>query len=284
MDIISYLQRVNFQGPLAPTAETLNALHYSHVLAVPFENLDIHLGQPILLDEEHLFDKIVTRRRGGFCFELNGLFAALLRELGFNVALLASQVGNGQRNALGPEFDHLALLVRLEEDWLVDVSFGRSFVEPLKLDEPAETMQRNGVCRRVRQDGDGMRLEWNRGGQWVTAYRFNLQPRQLSDFDEACYHLQTSPKSTFTQRRICYRATRDGQISLRDMRLIINTNGQRREQDLVSQYEYGAMLQKHFQIQLYPLPMAARLDKTGTTRSDRVSNLGHRVRAYCSVA
>jgi N-hydroxyarylamine O-acetyltransferase len=284
MDIISYLQRVNYQGPLAPTIETLHALHYSHVLAVPFENLDIHLGHPILLDEKHLFAKIVTQRRGGFCFELNGLFAALLREMGFNVTLLASRVGNGGCNARGPEFDHLALLVRLEESWLVDVSFGRSFVEPLQLNGPAETMQRNGVSRRVRQDGDNMRLEWNRDDQWVTAYRFNLQPRQLSDFDEACDHLQTSPESTFTQRRICYRATKEGQISLRDTRLIITTNGQRHEQELVSQKEYTAMLQKYFEIQLNPLLLAAQLDKTGTPYIDRASKLGHRLRARCSVA
>jgi N-hydroxyarylamine O-acetyltransferase len=284
MDIISYLKRVNYQGPLAPTAETLHALHYAHVLSVPFENLDIHLGQPILLDEEHLFDKIVTRQRGGFCLELNGLFAALLRELGFNVTLLASRVGNGARNALGPEFDHLTLLVRLEEAWLVDVSFGHSFVEPLQLNEPVEKVQCNGVYRRVRQDGNGMMLEWNRDGQWMPAYRFNLRPRRLSDFDETCYYLQTSPESTFTQRRICYRATREGQISLRDMRLIITTNGQRHEQDLVSQNEYVAMLQKHFKIQLHPRSLTAQLDKTGTTHSDRASKLGHRLRAYCSVA
>jgi N-hydroxyarylamine O-acetyltransferase len=250
MDVISYLKRIDYQGPLAPTAETLHALHYSHVLAVPFENLDIHLGQPIRLDEEHLFDKIVTRRRGGFCFELNGLFAALLRELGFNVTLLASKVGDGEPDAPGPGFDHLTLLVRLEEAWLADVSFGHSFVEPLQFNGPGEQMQRTGVHRRVRQDGDGMTLEWTRDGQWVRAYRFNLQPRLLSDFDEACYHLQTSPESTFTQKRICYRATPEGRISLRDMRLIISTNGQRHEQELVSQSEYVAMLQKHFQLQL----------------------------------
>lgn len=253
MDILSYLNRLNYQGPLAPTAETLHALHYSHVLAVPFENLDIHVGRPIVLDEDYLYDKIVTRRRGGFCFELNGLFAALLRELGFNVTLLASNVGNGERSTLGPEFDHLALLVRLEEAWLADVSFGHSFVEPLQLNEPGEQMQRTGVYRRVRQDGDGMTLEWNRDDQWVRAYRFNLQPRLLSDFGETCYYLQTSPESAFTQKRICYRATLGGQISLRDMRLIITTNGQRHEQELANQDEYVAILQKYFQIQLFGL-------------------------------
>lgn len=246
MDITSYLKRINYHGLLAPTAETLRALHQAHVLAVPFENLDIHLGQPILLDQEHLFDKMVTRRRGGFCLELNSLFAALLREVGFNVTLLAANVGD----PCGPEFDHLALLVRLEEPWLADVSFGNLFLEPLRLNEPGKQGQRSGVCRRLHQNGEGMMLEWSQDRRWVDAYRFTLQPRQLSDFAEACYYLQTSPESIFTQKRICYRATPKGRISLRDMQLVITTNGQRHQQELTGQDEYVAMLQKYFEIEL----------------------------------
>jgi len=246
MDIASFLSRIDYRGPLAPTAETLHALHHAHVLAVPFENLDIHLGRPILLDEEYLFDKIVTRRRGGFCFELNGLFAALLRGLGFSVTLLASNVGS----AFGPGFDHLALLVRLEEPWLADVSFGDSFIEPVQLNEPGDQMQHSGVYRRVRQDGEEMMLEWVQNSRWVRAYRFNLQPRLFSNFTETCYYLQASPDSLFTQKRICYRAIPEGRISLRDMRLVVTTNGQRHECKLASQDEYATMLSKHFGIEL----------------------------------
>ena len=83
----SYLARISYSGPLAPTLETLRALHYAHLLAVPFENLDVHRGVPIVLDQERLYDKIVLHRRGGFCYELNSLFAALLGQLGFKVTL-----------------------------------------------------------------------------------------------------------------------------------------------------------------------------------------------------
>src|SRR5215212_1339106 len=111
MDLQAYLQRINYRGGRAPTAATLRDLHRAHLLAVPFENLDIHLGRPILLGQDALFDKIVRRRRGGFCYELNGLFAGLLRELGFEVTLLAAGVARAD-GGFGPEFDHLTLLVQ----------------------------------------------------------------------------------------------------------------------------------------------------------------------------
>src|SRR5258706_8881452 len=110
MDITAYLNRIAHRGPIEPTGETLRALHLAHLLAVPFENLDIGLGRPIVLDQAALFDKIVVRRRGGFCYELNGLFAALLRALGFEVTMLSAGVGRAG-GGFGPEFDHLTLLV-----------------------------------------------------------------------------------------------------------------------------------------------------------------------------
>src|SRR4026208_1567787 len=134
MDIQAYLDRIDYQGPLDPNAEPRRALPVAHLLAEPFENLSIGLGWPIVLDKAALFDKIVVRRRGGFCYELNGLFAALLRDLGFRVKLLsagAARPGGG----FAPEFAHLTLLVdcpqRRQTRWLADVGFGDSFREPL---------------------------------------------------------------------------------------------------------------------------------------------------------
>ena len=114
MEVKAYLERIGYRGPLAPTADTLRRLHVAHLLTVPFENLSIHAGERIVLDDVSLFDKLVTRRRGGFCYELNGLFAALLRELGFQVEMLSARVAN-REGVFGPEFDHMALLVKLEE-------------------------------------------------------------------------------------------------------------------------------------------------------------------------
>src|SRR6266404_2344713 len=110
MDVHAYLNRINYQGPRTPTAETLRQLQVAHLLTVPFENLSIHGREPIVLEDEALFQKIVNRRRGGFCYEANGLFAALLRALGFEVAMLSAEVANAA-GEFSPPFDHMALMV-----------------------------------------------------------------------------------------------------------------------------------------------------------------------------
>jgi N-hydroxyarylamine O-acetyltransferase len=143
-DTKAYLERINYHGPLVPAAETLRGLQVAHLLTVPFENLSIHAGQPIVLEDDALFTKIVTNRRGGFCYEANGLFAALLQALGFDVTMLSAGVANAN-GKFGPDFDHMALMVQLEERWLVDVGFGDSFFEPLLLDEAGEQQQGNRV-------------------------------------------------------------------------------------------------------------------------------------------
>src|SRR4051812_21511122 len=113
----AYLARIGYAGSLAPTIETLRALHRAHLHAVPFENLDIHLGRPIKLDRGAFFRKIVGERRGGFCYELNGLFADLLAFLDFDVSLLSARVAR-EAGGFGPEFDHLAVLVHAGGRWL----------------------------------------------------------------------------------------------------------------------------------------------------------------------
>src|SRR5216684_3858804 len=152
MDTKAYLQRINHTSPLAPGAETLRLLQVAHLQIVPFENLSIHSGEPIVLDDEALFEKIVRRRRGGFCYELNGLFAALLRTLGFDVTMLSARVANAE-GIFGPDFDHMTLLVTLTERWLVDVGFGDSFLEPLKLDEHNDQVQGDRAYR-INREGE----------------------------------------------------------------------------------------------------------------------------------
>jgi N-hydroxyarylamine O-acetyltransferase len=250
VDSTAYLNRIGYAGPLEAAAETLRALHLAHMQTVPFENLDIPLGRPIVLEEAALFDKIVTRRRGGFCYELNGLFAALLRALGFEVDMLAARVsiGNGD---FGPDFDHMTLLVKGLEggSWLADVGFGECFSEPLRFDDQTDQL-RDGRAYRLAH-GDGMvKLLANQGEDWDDQYLFRLQPYELHDFAAMCLYQQTSPESIFTQKRVCTRITPTGRVTLAGDRMIFTEAGQRREQPVRSEQEYAAALLEHFGIEI----------------------------------
>ncbi len=257
MNIKAYLERINYHGPLDPTVETLRALQIAHLQSVPFENLSIHAAEPIVLEDEALFTKIVARRRGGFCYECNGLFAALLRALGFDVQMLSAEVANAEGGFSQP-FDHMTLLVSLDERWLVDVGFGDSFREPLRLDETAAQSQGTRAYEIV-PDGDYfvlMQRGDNRGaaesgerGEWQAQYRFTLQPHEYADYAEMCRYHQTSPLSHFTRARLCSLATKAGRITLSEMRFITTSNtGEQQERTLITPAEFAAMLHERFGI------------------------------------
>ncbi|MEO7971513.1 MAG: arylamine N-acetyltransferase, partial [bacterium] len=194
LDIKAYLERIKYHGPLAPNAETLRALQVAHLFTVPFENLSIHAGQPIVLEDEALFTKIVTNRRGGFCYEANGLFAALLRALGFDVTMLSAGVANAS-GEFGPDFDHLTLMVQLDQRWLVDVGFGDSFLEPLLLDERDEQGPKSRAYKILPDGKDLVLMRRDEGEDPKAQYRFTLTPHAFADYAEMCRYHQTSPDS-----------------------------------------------------------------------------------------
>jgi N-hydroxyarylamine O-acetyltransferase len=244
MDINAYLKRIHYHSPTSPDLATLRALHRAHLLAVPFENLDIALRRPILLEEQLLFDKIVSCNRGGFCYELNGLFAALLRELGFKVARLACRVSDG-KGGFGFQFGHMALLVHLEEPWLADVGFGDSFMEPIRLNERLEQCQETGRFQIVNGGWEFLLARyWD--GLWRPEYIFTLQTYDLEDFSDACLYHQISPDSGFTRRRVISRATSEGRITISDMKLVITSNGSKQERILESEDEFHRLLRDYF--------------------------------------
>jgi N-hydroxyarylamine O-acetyltransferase len=251
LNITTYLERINYHGSLAPTAATLRELQLSHLTTVPFENLSIHAKEPIVLEDEALFTKIVEKRRGGFCYEANGLFAALLRALGFEVAMLSAEVANAD-GEFGPQFDHMTLLVSLDQRWLVDVGFGDSFLEPLLLDERGEQLQGHRAYRIVSDGTHFTMLQREQGEEWKAQYRFTLQPYSYAAYAEMCHYHQTSPQSHFTRARLCSRATEEGRITLSGMRFITTAkNGAqqtREERTLTSETEYARILSDQFGI------------------------------------
>ena len=146
MDVVAYLNRIKYRGSTEPTLETLRGIHRAHLLTVPFENLDIHRNKPIVLNEAALFEKIIVNKRGGYCYELNGLLASLLREMGFDVTMFSSNVIHG---GIPAEIDHLTLLIQLDDRYIVDVGFGDSSRLPLRLMEGENQFGEDSTYRLV---------------------------------------------------------------------------------------------------------------------------------------
>jgi N-hydroxyarylamine O-acetyltransferase len=246
----AYLARIDATRPPRADAATLRELQLRHLLTVPFENLSIHLGEPILLDPRALVDKVVQRRRGGFCYELNGAFATLLAALGFRVTLLAARVFGTQ--ALGPPFDHLALRVDLVRSgsWLVDVGFGRHSHYPLRLESRTDQADPGGTFRLAdTADGD---LDVIRDDQ--PQYRVEGRPRSLADFEPTCWWHQTSPRSHFTHGPVCSRLTQTGRVTLSDRTLVQTTGDRRQERTLTDDAEVLAAYRSWFGIVLDRVP------------------------------
>ena len=152
MDTKAYLERIGYSGPTQLNVNVLRRLHRRHLLSIPFENLDIHLSRPIILSEAAFYDKIIKHHRGGFCYELNGSFASLLRNLGFKVSMLSARVAR-RGGGLSPDYDHMTLLVQLNRPWLADVGFGDSFTEPKPVDITGPQTDHGKEYRFTRRDG-----------------------------------------------------------------------------------------------------------------------------------
>jgi N-hydroxyarylamine O-acetyltransferase len=176
-----YLDRIGLSGPVPVDHSGLTLLMARHLATVPFENLSIHLSEPIVLVEDAFVAKIVDRRRGGFCYEVNGALATLLEHLGFRVTLLTARVF-GADGGLGPPFDHMTLRVDLDRPWLVDVGFGRFIAAPVLLDEPRDQRDPAGTVRIEPAPYDDLDVLLDGQRQ----IRVDQRPRDLEEFAATC--------------------------------------------------------------------------------------------------
>jgi N-hydroxyarylamine O-acetyltransferase len=243
----AYLARLGAERPPAADADALRALHLRHQLAVPFENLSIHLGQDIVLEEDALAAK-VTGGRGGFCYELNGAFAGLLRSLGYEVTLLAARV-LGADGHMGPPYDHLALRVEAaggSGPWLADVGFGRHTHYPLRYDSRDDQKDPAGVFR-IEEAAEGD-LRVLRDGE--PQYLLDRRPRALADFEATCWWQRTSPRSHFRQSLVCSRITSKGRVTLSGRTLVVTEGDERHEEKLEGTGAVLAAYREHFGIVL----------------------------------
>ena len=251
-EIPAYAARLDYRGKLDPCIETLRGLHEAHTLTVPFENLDVRLGRPILLDPATLFRKIVCERRGGYCFELNGLFAALLERIGFPVHRLMARVLYGA--ATVRPLSHEVLLVEADGGrWLADVGFGgNGLIAPLPLRAGHEERQYQEHVRLVGREGRTgpvFVLQFESADVWHDLYEFSLERYAPEDYILPNYYHSHAPESLFMRHVICTKPTVEGRIILLDRKLKIRERGETRHAKADRPEEFRMFLKTHFGIE-----------------------------------
>jgi N-hydroxyarylamine O-acetyltransferase len=250
MKLQQYLNRIGYSGSLEPNLETLIKLHRAHLQTIPYENLEIHFGRKLELSLERIFERLVLERRGGWCYEMNGLLAWVLREIGFDLRLVSTQVTRSDGSLMAPG-DHVALIVQLEKNWLVDVGWGNGFLDPLPLE--AGTYRQGFLDyrlepRSLESQGDA----WTFFNQQYGAdgFSFTLEPRNLEEFQERCTWQQSSPESGFVRVSVCQRFTPEGINTLRDATLIRIRSTGKLEHTISSVEEYEQVLRQDFKLEV----------------------------------
>jgi N-hydroxyarylamine O-acetyltransferase len=221
VDLAAYFARIGYSARPDASLATLRQLHLAHAISIPFENLDVMLRRPIRLDLASLQEKLVRERRGGYCFEQNLLFAAVLRQLGFSVTLLQARVRFGTQRVIPRT--HVALAVEIAGvPWLADLGFGSyGLLEPLPL-QPGEFQQFSWPYRLVRE-ADQWALCAPVGGVWQDLYVFSLEPQLAVDFEPANHYVSTHPDSRFVRVLTVQRVSPEVRKVLRNTELITTT-------------------------------------------------------------
>jgi len=203
----------------------LKEIHKNHLLTVPFENLDIINGEPLSMEPSFLMNKIIQHNRGGICFETNTLLANILLELGFNVQTVSAKFWNDEKQEWNPDFSHLALIVRIEENmYLFDVGVGGGFLEPILLEHNHEYADSNGAYRVINITETTYTLQKLEELVWKDLLFISTESKQLHQFEEQFLYYQTSNETIFTKNKIVNRLTKNGRITLSDHQLKITKN------------------------------------------------------------
>jgi N-hydroxyarylamine O-acetyltransferase len=245
----AYLARIDYQGPRAPTLAVLGDLTAAHSQAIPFENLDVLLGRPIAIGIDAVFDKLVRRRRGGYCFEQNGLFLHVLQTLGFRVTPLSARVRIDRPRDYVPPRTHMFLRVEVGgASWLTDVGIGAlSLTAPLRFRD-GDVQETPHEPRRLVHEGDRWFHQARRGDTWTDVYEFTGEEMPPIDREVANWFTSAHPSSHFRGRLMVARAAPGGQrITLLNRELKIRArDGVAETQLLDSPQALLAALEQHF--------------------------------------
>lgn len=248
MDIDAYLDRIAYSGPMRNDLSTLTALHRAHLRAIPYENLDVQFGRPVTTEISAIFDKIVGRRRGGWCYEMNGLFGWALKQLGFTVTRSAGAVMREMRgqDAIG---NHLVLKVELEEGiFLADVGFGDGPLDPVFVISGPFISQ--GFEFALSKCDDGWWRLHNHKAGGAASFDFNLAPADESHLAARSFWLQSSPESPFVQNAVLQHHVSDGLWMMRGRVLRKVTPVAQKDFLIESAPEYVGVLSEVFGLKL----------------------------------
>jgi N-hydroxyarylamine O-acetyltransferase len=247
LNTTSYLNRINISHIANADYATLVSLHERHVFNIPFENLDIHYKKIFDLDPEKIYDKVITRRRGGFCYELNFLFSRLLTALGFDAQIIESRIFTEQGKA-GPAFDHMSIHVKTDREYLADVGFGDLFVRPLEIREGVQHDGRHYFKIDPMEDDCFLLSMSSDGIDFHKKYTFSLKPVTITDFHALCFDKQINPESYFVKNTICTKPTTSGRITLFNSKLVERRNEERIVTDIPDNETMQLLLSEKFKI------------------------------------
>lgn len=248
MKINEYLERIAYKGSLNPDLEVLQALQKRHLFHIPFENLEIHYGGPILLKKDLIFDKIVKRGRGGFCYEMNGLYYFLLKEIGFEVRRVEGRVFSTRRKEYGLPFDHLTIIVTVEEqEYLCDVGYGEFSIHPLPIVFDEIIPDQRGDFKMIRKE-PFIKVFKKGKDNWLPEYIFTEATQSWEAFEEMCNYHQSNPESTFTQKKLITQATENGRITLTGKKLKIKEGQDLEEFNIDNEAVFKKTLLDNFKV------------------------------------
>lgn len=252
IDVQKYLHRIGIKESTSVNLRFLKLIQQSHLYTIPFENLDIHYGTPIKLDVLRIYEKIISQRRGGFCYEINGLLHQLLIQIGFEAELIAARVFQ-KADQYSPLYDHLAILVQLEDQqYLVDAGFGKFTLLPLPIIFKENIIDPLGTFKMEEYKNEFIKVSSLKNDNWTPEYIFSTEPRELLEFAERCHFHQTNEQSHFTRKKMISQLTSTGRITLHEDKLVETFHGEQKTYVIDSNEQFNKLLYQYFRESFLP--------------------------------
>ncbi len=249
--IEGYLERINYKGSLDVSKETLYNIHMAHALNIPFENLDVYLKKPVYLDRESLYKKIVTNKRGGYCFEMNGLLSIILQGLGFKVLNLLARITKDNGITYNAK-THQVLCVEIGDDkYLLDVGYGNhGLAAPILIELGKEQEQFYDTFRIVEVEKYGYALQRKVEDEFMYIYAFDLKECSPADFMMSHHFTSTFPESLFVNKKVCTMPTKEGRITLTDDHFKVVEGNETSLLEIEDDNHYNKLLKEYFKLDL----------------------------------